>query len=245
MPQDQQRRNSRKLTSEDDVEVKRARGEISCAECRRYVFSTPSFPQRVSPRLATWFPFARGFPFLNLFHNLSFPTSAHVRVRRGAHAPRQAETQMRQEDPLRQLRAQRMHVHMSKRCVQISRLPVWGRVLFVLCYHRARLTRRHRIVHLGANNFFHRKPLCRPRHKVRACFPPCARAQTSLGLLMRLRVVAAAAAEMMSGVWLTPFGFGLARSLGPDLRLRLRLASRAYLGSSSRTRSSCIARSPR
>ena len=54
-----------------------------------------------------------------------------------------------------------------------------GAVLFVLCYHRTRLTRRHRIVHLGANNFFHRKPLCRPRHKVRACFPPCARAQTS------------------------------------------------------------------
>ncbi|KAI0718035.1 fungal-specific transcription factor domain-containing protein [Cerioporus squamosus] len=35
MPQDQQRRNSRKLSTEDDVEVKRARGEISCAECRR------------------------------------------------------------------------------------------------------------------------------------------------------------------------------------------------------------------
>ncbi|TBU24176.1 fungal-specific transcription factor domain-containing protein [Dichomitus squalens] len=29
------RRNSRKLTSDDDIELKRARGEISCAECRR------------------------------------------------------------------------------------------------------------------------------------------------------------------------------------------------------------------
>ncbi|KAI0079109.1 hypothetical protein K474DRAFT_1659611 [Panus rudis PR-1116 ss-1] len=29
------RRNSRKLTSEEDIELKRARGEISCAECRR------------------------------------------------------------------------------------------------------------------------------------------------------------------------------------------------------------------
>lgn len=137
------------------------------------------FPNGSLLGLQHGFPSRVDLPFLTFFHNLSFPTSAHVRVRRGAHAPRQAETQMRQEDPLRQLRPQRMHVHMSKRCVQISRLPVWGRVLFVLCYHRARLTRRHRIVHLGANNFFHRKPLCRPRHKVRACFPPCARAQTS------------------------------------------------------------------
>ena len=31
------RRNSRKVSADDEIELKRARGEISCAECRRYV----------------------------------------------------------------------------------------------------------------------------------------------------------------------------------------------------------------
>lgn len=39
------RRTSRKQASEEDVELKRARGEISCAECRRYEFSLPRVPR--------------------------------------------------------------------------------------------------------------------------------------------------------------------------------------------------------
>ncbi len=63
MPQEQQRRNSRKISTEDDVEVKRARGEISCAECRRYVghlFPVLFFSQSIclssfSPRASSTF----------------------------------------------------------------------------------------------------------------------------------------------------------------------------------------------
>lgn len=31
------RRNSRKISTDDEIELKRARGEVSCAECRRCV----------------------------------------------------------------------------------------------------------------------------------------------------------------------------------------------------------------
>ena len=31
------RRTVRKISTDDEIELKRARGEISCAECRRYV----------------------------------------------------------------------------------------------------------------------------------------------------------------------------------------------------------------
>jgi hypothetical protein len=37
------RRTFRKVTNEEDVELKRARGEISCAECRRSVFNFQDF----------------------------------------------------------------------------------------------------------------------------------------------------------------------------------------------------------
>ncbi|KAF9058072.1 hypothetical protein BJ165DRAFT_1425444 [Panaeolus papilionaceus] len=33
------RRAARKLTPDDEIDSRRARGEISCAECRRFVFT--------------------------------------------------------------------------------------------------------------------------------------------------------------------------------------------------------------
>lgn len=37
------RRTFRKVTNEEDIEIKRARGEISCAECRRSLFNFQVF----------------------------------------------------------------------------------------------------------------------------------------------------------------------------------------------------------
>lgn len=43
------RRQFRKVTTEEEIELKRVRGEISCAECRRYYLSCCSLLTLIIP----------------------------------------------------------------------------------------------------------------------------------------------------------------------------------------------------